>query len=92
MAPKFGSEAYLNEMFNFVTDEDRTRWATPTPEERKALLAGVGESVGNIGSELSQEARQAARFQQGQLDRPTKRTRIITERIHEEEDLDEFTY
>jgi len=93
------SDQRLNQMFGFVTPEDRQRWQGSSggggllgaDGKPKAIF---GPKLAELGTKLSEqlasEQRQAARFgesQQRENRRPRDRTRTttITEHIHEEE-------
>ncbi|HEU5223082.1 MAG TPA: hypothetical protein VFU07_05300 [Candidatus Lumbricidophila sp.] len=93
----FPTEKELTEYFGFVTPEDRERWRREeTPEQatqRKNFMSNLGRSLSDSGQGLAQEQRQAAGVGSNIRKTPRKTTRIITEHIREEEDLDaEYGY
>lgn len=78
-------------MFGFVTSEDRARWAQkPTPEQREAekrMFAQMAEGASKLGQKLS-DSRLTAEQTGHSIQRPRKVTRVITEHVRSEEDLD----
>lgn len=86
------SVADLKSMFGFVTPEDRARWqqqnSLATREDEKKMFARLAEGLTSSGQRLSDGRLTSEQNGRSITHRPRKVTRVITEHISAEDDLD----
>lgn len=86
------SKEDFEQMFGFVTPEDRARWAqAQTPEQKaqeKKMFANMADGMMASGSRIAEGRLHAEQTGRSVNRTPKKTTRVITEHVTTEEDLD----
>ncbi|PDQ35489.1 MAG: hypothetical protein B5766_05335 [Candidatus Lumbricidophila eiseniae] len=86
------SREELEQMFGFVTPEDRARWGqrnTPEqPDRKKQMFAKMVDGLADSGQRIADGRLRAEQTGRSVNRAPRKVTRMITEHIRAEEDLD----